>query len=271
MMRKPHPSARASRAVRREIQRSQESNRALAARFGLNEKTIAKWKRRTSASDARMGPKKPVSRLLSPVDEALIVVFRKRTCLRLDDCYLRLKPIIPALSRSSLHRCLKRWGVSRLPQGLPEKLAPGEVNGSSAHFKIEIYALPGELAGAYLYVAINAVRYVHARMIHELTPFAAAEFLEDLMLTSPDGVSSVETNDHTAFVNSEKAPWNPRNPLRPHPFKTVCRSNYIAHFVVKAPNPTPRVVTKGWKGFPRDILARADAYIGGKSKDTAPG
>jgi len=52
-----HGSARTTEAVRRAIQHSQESIRALAGRYGINPKTVAKWKRRTATADAPMGPK----------------------------------------------------------------------------------------------------------------------------------------------------------------------------------------------------------------------
>ena len=41
---------------------------------------------------------------------------RCRQLLPLDDCLYALQPTIPHLTRSSLHRCLQRHGVSRLPQ-----------------------------------------------------------------------------------------------------------------------------------------------------------
>jgi transposase-like protein len=43
-----HGSARTTTAVRRAIQHRQESLRALARRHGVNPKTIAKWKKRSS-------------------------------------------------------------------------------------------------------------------------------------------------------------------------------------------------------------------------------
>ena len=46
-----HGSARTTEAIRRAIQHSQESLRALARRYGVNQKTVAKWKRRTSVAD----------------------------------------------------------------------------------------------------------------------------------------------------------------------------------------------------------------------------
>ena len=52
-----HGSARTTAAVRRAIQHSQESLRTLASRYGINQKTVAKWKRRTSVSDLPTGPR----------------------------------------------------------------------------------------------------------------------------------------------------------------------------------------------------------------------
>jgi DNA-binding transcriptional regulator YiaG len=46
-----HGSARTTDAIRRAIQHSQESLRTLARRYGVNQKTVAKWKRRTSVAD----------------------------------------------------------------------------------------------------------------------------------------------------------------------------------------------------------------------------
>ena len=47
-----HGSARTTPRVRAELQASQESTRALAARYGLPPKTVAKWQGRTSTADA---------------------------------------------------------------------------------------------------------------------------------------------------------------------------------------------------------------------------
>lgn len=41
--------------------------------------------------------------------------------LPLDDVYIALKDVIPHLTCSSLHRCLQRHGISRLPKGDREK------------------------------------------------------------------------------------------------------------------------------------------------------
>ena len=64
---------------------------------------------------ALMGPKKPKSTVLTPAEEAIVVAFRQKTLLPLDDVLGCLRDAIPHLSRSALHRCLQRHGVSRLP------------------------------------------------------------------------------------------------------------------------------------------------------------
>jgi transposase-like protein len=45
-----HGSATTTEAVRRAIQHSQESLRQLAKRYGVNQKTVAKWKKRSSVA-----------------------------------------------------------------------------------------------------------------------------------------------------------------------------------------------------------------------------
>ena len=112
-----HGSGTTTQAIRRAIQNSKESLRALSARYGINQKTVAKWRTRTSVADLPTGPKGAKSTVvLSPYEEAIIVAFRRHILLPLDDCLYSLQPSIPHLSRSSLHRCLKRHDISRLPE-----------------------------------------------------------------------------------------------------------------------------------------------------------
>src|SRR4029453_2373373 len=111
-----HGSARTTPRVRAELQASQETTRVLAARYGLNPKTVAKWRKRTPTADQPMGPSRPRSSTVLEAEEAIVVEFRRRTLLPLDDVLGCLRETLPALSRSALHRCLVRHGISRLPQ-----------------------------------------------------------------------------------------------------------------------------------------------------------
>src|SRR6056297_3385317 len=110
-----HGCATTTHAIRAAIQRSQASNAELSRELGINPKTVAKWRKRQSVEDRKTGPREPASTVLSKEDEAVIVAFRRRTLLPLDDCLYALQPTIPHLTRSSLHRCLQRHGISRPP------------------------------------------------------------------------------------------------------------------------------------------------------------
>ena len=107
-----HGSATTTHAIRAAIQRSKAPLKELAARYGLNRKTVAKWRKRSFLHDAAMGPKAPRSTVLTAAEEAMAVAFRKHTLLPLDDCLYALQATIPHLTRSSLHRCLQRHGIS---------------------------------------------------------------------------------------------------------------------------------------------------------------
>src|SRR5262245_47993389 len=143
-------------AVRRAIQNSQESLRGLAKRYGINQKTVAKWKQRDPVADLPTGPKRATSTLLSIEEEAIIVAFRRHTLLSLDDCLYALQPTIPHLTRSSLHRCLKRHGISRLPE--IEGNRPSKKRFKAypiGYFHVDIAEVQTAEGKLYLYVAID--------------------------------------------------------------------------------------------------------------------
>jgi uncharacterized protein YjcR len=60
-----HGCARTTAAVRRALQHSQKSLNELAEHYGINPKTVAKWKKRSFANDAPMGPKEVRSTVLT--------------------------------------------------------------------------------------------------------------------------------------------------------------------------------------------------------------
>ena len=76
-----HGCATTTEAIRRAIQNSQESLRAISKRYGINQKTVAKWKKRNAVGDLPTGPKDTKSSVLSVEDEAIIVAFRRHTLL----------------------------------------------------------------------------------------------------------------------------------------------------------------------------------------------
>jgi len=92
-----HGNATTTAAVRRVIQDSQESLIKLSKRFGINPKTVDKWRKRGTVEDLKAGSKNPRSTVLSIEEEAMIVAFRRHTLLPLDDCRYALQTTIPHL------------------------------------------------------------------------------------------------------------------------------------------------------------------------------
>jgi transposase-like protein len=63
-----HGSATTTHAVRAAIQRSQASIAALSEAFGINPKTVAKWRTRKTVEDQKTGPKAPRSTVSHPMN-----------------------------------------------------------------------------------------------------------------------------------------------------------------------------------------------------------
>ncbi len=173
--------------MRRAIQHSQASLRTLARRYGINHKTVAKWKKRTATADLPTGPKVAKSTVLSIEEEAVIVGFRQHTLLPLDDCLYALQASIPHLTRSSLHRCLQRHGISQLPK------IEGDVRNKRkfksyplGYFHIDIAEVRTEEVRLYLIVAIDrTTKFAFVELHQKATRRIAADFLRHLAAAVP--------------------------------------------------------------------------------------
>src|SRR6201998_2260755 len=151
-----HGCATTTEAIRRAIQHSQESLRNLSKRYGINPKTVAKWRKRSSVADLKPGPKGAKPPVLSVDAGAVVVAFRRHTLLPLDDCLYALQATIPHLTRSSLHRCFQRHGISRLPEvsgDKPSKQAFKPYPIGYVH--IDIAEVRTEQGKLYLFVAVD--------------------------------------------------------------------------------------------------------------------
>ena len=197
-----HGSATTTEAVRRAIQHSQESLRGLATRYGINQKTVAKWKRRTSVADVPTGPKEPKSTVLSVEDEAVIVAFRRHTLLPLDDCLYALQPTIAHLTRSSLHRCLQRNGISRLPDVEGDKPAKKAFKSYPiGFFHIDIAEVMTAEGKLYLFVAIDRTsKYAFVELHRKALRRTAGDFLRHLVEAVPYKINIVLTDNGTHFT-----------------------------------------------------------------------
>src|SRR3954452_1643377 len=197
-----HGSARTTAAVRRAIQHSQESLRVLAKRHSLNPKTVAKWKKRGSVADRATGPKQPRSTVLSIEEEAIVVAFRRHTLLPLDDCLYALQATIPHLTRSSLHRCLQRHGISRLPNTEGDKSRRAQFKRYPVgFFHIDLAEVRTEQGKLSLLVAIDRTsKFAFVERHERVTRRVAGDFLRHLIAAVPYRVHTVLTDNGTHFT-----------------------------------------------------------------------
>ena len=198
-----HGSARTTPRVRAELQASQESTRALAARYGLDPKTVAKWRARTTIADAPMGPSHPRSTVLTPLEEAMILEFRRRTLLPLDDVLGCLRDTIPKLTRSALHRCLQRHGISRLPATEEKGARRGrfaETQIGYVHVDVcELRLAAGKLR---MFLAIDRVwKFTYVEFHEHANTTTGPAFLRSVVAAFPYQIRIVLTDNGTPFAD----------------------------------------------------------------------
>ena len=229
-----HGSARTTAAVRGTIQHSQESLSKLAERFDLNPKTVAKWKKRKGVQDDPMGPKRPRSTILTVEEEGTVVAFRKHTLLPLDDLLYALQASIPHLTRSSLHRCLVRHGISRLPE-VEEKRRTKKTFKSYplGYFHIDIAEVRTEAGKLCLFVAIDRTsKFTYAELHPRATKLIAAQFLRNLVEAVPYKLRTVLTDNGIQFTNRRQDQL-----AGGHIFDRVCDQHGIEHRLTKPNHP----------------------------------
>src|SRR5919112_1985338 len=223
-----HGSARTTPRVRAELRRAEEGTRALAARYGLNPKTVAKWRNRTTTADAAMGPRRPRSTVLTEAEEAIVVEFRRRTLLPLDDVLGCLRDAIPKLSRSALHRCLVRHGISRLPRD-EEKASKRQRFAETAIGYVHVDLCELRLAEGKLsmFLAIDRVsKFVHVAFFEAATKKNGAAFPREVVAAYPYAIHTVLTDNGMAFADLPRyrdgptARW-----MGAHIFDRVCREH----------------------------------------------
>ena len=202
--------------------------------MGINVKTVAKWRKRDRVDDVRMGPKEAHSTVLSIEEEAVIVAFRRHTLLPLDDCLYALQPTIPHLTRSSLHRCLQRHGISRLPDmtgDKPKKKKFKRYPIGYVHIDIaEVRTGEGKLR---LFVAIDRTsKFVYVELHQWAGKMIAAQFLRNFIARLPYRIHTILTDNGVQFTNRKQDRYAGH-----HIFDRVCDEHGIEHRLTKINHP----------------------------------
>ena len=229
-----HPRARTTKEVRQEIQKSPKSIAYLAQFYGLNPKTIFKWRKRNFVHDLPMGPKNPRSTVLTQAEEALIVSFRRYTLLPLDDCLYSLQDVIPHLTRSSLHRCFQRHRISCLPKNKISKPSKQKFKKYPiGYFHMDVAEARTEEGKLYLFVAIDRTSKLTFVQLHNRqTVKVAVQFLKDLIKAIPYKIHTLLTDNGRQFTHLKTDKY-----VSKHLFDSICKKEDIEHRLTKVNHP----------------------------------
>lgn len=255
-----HKNARTTPAVHREIAASTETASVLAARYGITEQTLYKWKQCQVFTDRSHTAHRLQTRL-TPAQEQIAVELRKTLLLPLDDLLAVTREFLcPAVSRSGLDRCLRRHGVGNLRALLPstpkqahkpfKDYEPGFV-----HVDVKyLPQMPGEKKRRYLFVAIDrATRWVFVAIKTNKTAASARAFLNALARACPIKISRVLTDNGKEFTDRLFAS-RARQPSGNHEFDRLCQALGIEHRLTKPRTPKTNGMVERFNGRIADIL-----------------
>jgi len=233
-----HANATTTPRTRAYIQKSQANNAALARELGIHSRTVARWKARHDGADRSTRPHRLNTRL-TEWEEALVVELRRCLALPLDDITEAMRRCVnPALSRSAIHRCLQRYGISaRLtPEKAPAVAFQTDTPAGFIHIDVK-YLPPLNRRRSYAYVAIDrATRFVYLEILPDRRATTAAGFLRRFLDGFALKVHTVLTDNGSEFtdrfaVDKKGKPHD--KPSGQHPFDRACAHHAITHRLIR--------------------------------------
>ncbi|MBN9066611.1 MAG: IS481 family transposase, partial [Rhizobiales bacterium] len=166
----------------------------------------------------------------------------------LDDCLYALHPTIPHLTRSSLHRCLQRHGISRLPDVEGDRPAKKKFKSYPiGYFHIDIAEVRTEQGKLHMFVAFDRTsKFAFVELHEKATTAVSREFLLRLITAVPYKIHTVLTDNGIQFTTPgaggsavpliKEAIANGER-FWAHAFEYACARNDIEHRTTKAKHP----------------------------------
>ena len=160
--------------------------------------------------------------------------------LPLDDVLGALRETIPRLTRSALHRCLVRHGISRLPQDAERASKRGRFDAVQLGF-VHIDSCELRLAEGkrHMFPAIDRVtKFTFVAFYEAATKMNGAAFLRDALVAFPYRIHTVLTDNGAAFAEQPRHRGGTTDRLvGGHIFERICRANGIEHRLTKPYHP----------------------------------
>ena len=118
---------------------------------------------------------------------------------------------IPQLTRSALHRCLQRHGISRLPDVEGDTKPKAKFKAYAiGYFHIDIAEVQTSEGKLYLFVAIDRTsEFAFAEPHEKATRRVAGDFLRRLVAAVPYRINTVLTGNGTHFTDPTGDGWTP--------------------------------------------------------------
>ena len=231
---KRHANATTTPRTRAYIQKSSASNSALARELGIHSRTVARWRARQDVLDRSTRPHR-LATAITVCEKALIVELRRGLALPLDDITEAMRRCLnPQLSRSGIHRCLQRHGLSARPTLEKTAAVPFHTDAPAGFIHIDVkYLPPLNRRRSYAYVAIDrATRFVYLEILPNRRAETAAAFLERFLDRFPLKVHRFLTDNGSEFtdrfaVDKKDKPLD--KPCGAHPFDRACAHHAITH------------------------------------------
>ncbi len=144
------------------------------------------------------------------------------------------------LTRSLLHRCLQRHGISRLPdcEGNRQREKKKFKSYPVGFFHIDIAEVRTEEGKLCLFVAIDRTsKFVMAKLAGRATVSEAQTFLEELVAAVPYGIHTILTDNGIQFADTTRNRTSLTAKFRGHPFDRTCAQYGIEHRLTKPNHP----------------------------------
>ena len=262
-----HANATTTPRTRAYIQQSAASDTALARELGIHPRTVARWKARQDVADRSTRPHR-LATTITEWEEALILELRRSLTLPLDDIVEAMRRCVnPQLSRSGVHRCLQRHGLSaRLtPQTAPAASFQTDRPVGFIHIDVK-YLPPLNRQRRYAYVAIDrATRFVYLEILCDRRGETAAGFLARFLDGFPLPVHTILTDNGSEFTDRFAVDKKGKPNGRPSASTRSTAPAPVTPSPIASPSPSGRRPT-AWS----NASTAASASISPQSRKTAP-
>lgn len=234
-----HPNARTTPAVRAELQSEPKevSSAALARRYGINIKTVRKWRAADRTCDGSHAPRRRPLAKLTECDKRIIVEMKRTLMLPLDDLCVALKGKLSCASidRTRISAVLAKAKLTTHTREKAQIEKKPFKEYPPGYLHVDTTYLP-KIGGLSLkaFVAVDrATRMAFVSVTPRKTPKAAEAFINKVKEQFPVPITHVLTDNGTEFTWKKLAV-----PVKkPHPFEEALKAIGAQHRTTKVKHP----------------------------------